>query len=63
MSIEIQNQSLDYLIDPSFQRVKIIFVLSIEDNARRTRHIGYFLPKVEMKGYNAKIDGKNFNKK
>ena len=26
----------------------------------RTSHSGYYLPKVEIKDYNVKIDGKNF---
>ena len=33
VSIERQNQYLDYLIDPSFQVVNRLFVLSFEDNA------------------------------
>ena len=33
---EISNQSLNYLIDPSFQGVSRLFVLSIENNAHRT---------------------------
>ena len=32
-SIERPNQYLDYLIDPSFQRVNILFVLSFENEA------------------------------
>ena len=32
-SIERSNQYLDYLINPSFQRVNRLFVLSFEDNA------------------------------
>ena len=36
ISTERPNQYLYYLIDPSFQRVNRLFVLSFEDNARRT---------------------------
>ena len=36
VTIQTQNQYLDYLIDPSFQGVKRLFVLSFEDNACRT---------------------------
>ena len=43
VSIERQNQHLNYLIDPSFQEVKKLFVLSFEDNSRRIRYAGYFL--------------------
>ena len=48
------------LIDPSFQGVNRLFVLSFENNAHRTRDIGYFLPKVEIKDYNAMIGEQNF---
>ena len=37
------------------------FVLSFENkNNNRTTHTVYCLPKVEIKDYNVKIDGKNF---
>ena len=49
ISIERPNEYLDYLIDPSFQGVNRLFVLSFQDNAHRTRHTGYFLAKVEIK--------------
>ena len=49
VSRERQNQYLDYLIDPRFQGVNRLFVLSFEDNAHRTGHTGYFLPKTEKK--------------
>ena len=36
ISTERENQYLDYLIDPSFQEVNRIVILSFEDEARRT---------------------------
>ena len=60
MSLERQNQYLDYLVDPSFQVVNRLFVLSFENNEYRTTHRGYFLPKIELKDYNVIIDGQNF---
>ena len=39
--------------------VNRLFVLSFEDNTHQTRHIGYFLSKVEIKDYNIMIDGQN----
>ena len=36
MFIETQNPYLDYLIDPSFKEVNILFVLSLEHNAHLT---------------------------
>ena len=56
VSIEVQNKYLNYLIDPIFQGVNMLFVLSFENNADRTTHMGYVLPKVETKDYNFEID-------
>ena len=58
--MEKQNRYLDYLFDPSFQRVNKPFALSFENKDDRVVHIRYFLPKVEIKDYNVMIDGKNF---
>ena len=55
-----QNRYLNHLINPSFQRVNRLFVLSFENENDRTSHSTYYLPKVEIKDYNVIIDGKNF---
>ena len=55
-----QNRYLDYLINPSFQGVNRLFVLSFENENDRTSHSTYYLPKVEIKDYNVMIDGRNF---
>ena len=55
-----QNQYLNHLVDPSFQGVNRLFVLSFETENGRTSHSNYYLPKVEIKDYNVMIDGKNF---
>ena len=60
ISPEIQNQYLDFLIDPSFQGVNRLFVLSFENQDNRKARTGYCLPKVEIKDCNIIIDGKNF---
>ena len=39
---------------------KIFFVLSFENNAKRTGKTGCFRLKVEIKNYNAVIKGQNF---
>ena len=46
VTIERQNQYLDHLVNPSFQGVNIVFILLFENNAVRTGHQKYFLPKV-----------------
>ena len=59
ISPERQNQYSDFLIDPSFQVVNRIFVLSFESEEDRKVHTGYYLPKVGIKDYNVMIDRKN----
>ena len=49
-----QNQYLNHLVDPSFQGVNRIFVLSFENENGSTSHSEYYLPKVEIKDYNVK---------
>ena len=57
---QAQTRYLDSLIDPSFQGVNKLFVLSFEYEEDRKVHTGYYLPKVEKKDYNM-IDGKTFS--
>ena len=42
VTIERQYHYLDYFIDPSFQGVNKLFVLSLEDKANRTGQTRYF---------------------
>ena len=46
ISTEAQNQYLDFLINPSFQGVNRLFVLSFENENYSTSHSNYYLPKV-----------------
>ena len=54
-----QNRYLNYLINPSFQGVNRLFVLSFENENDRVPHSTYYLPNVELKDYNVMIDGRN----
>ena len=54
-----QNRYLNHLINPSFQGVNRLSVLSFENEDDRTSHSTYYLPKVEIKYY-VMIDGRNF---
>ena len=56
----MKNRFLNHLINPSFQQVNRLFVLSFENESCRTSHSTYYLLKVEIKDYNVTIDGKNF---
>ena len=48
------------LIDPSFQGVNRLFVLSFKCDDGRKSYKQYYLPTVEIKDYNIMIDGRNF---
>ena len=47
-----QNRYLNHLVDPSFQGVNRLFVLSFENENDRTSHSTYYLLKLETKDYN-----------
>ena len=49
VSTQIQNQYLDFLIDPIFQGVNWLFVLFFENEENRKVHKGYYLPRVDIK--------------
>ena len=55
-----QNRYLNYVINPSFQGVNRLFVLSYENQNDRTSHSTYNLSKAEINNYNVMIDGRNF---
>ena len=54
---QAQNRYLYFLTDPSFQGVNRTFE---DDDDGRESHKQYYLPIVEIKGYNVMIDGRNF---
>ena len=54
-----QNRHLNYLVDPSLQRVKGLVILSFENKDDWTSHWNYHFPKVTIKDYTM-IDGKIF---
>ena len=54
-----QNRYLNHLINPCFQGVNKLFVLSFENEGDITSHSTYYPPKVEIKDYNVMIDSKN----
>ena len=44
-----QNRYLNHQVNPSFQGVNRLLVLSFENEKDRTSHSNYYLPKVEIK--------------
>ena len=55
-----QNQYLDFLINPSFQGINRLFLLSLENEVQRASYKRYYLPTREVKVHNVMIDGENF---
>ena len=55
-----KTKNLNYLIDPTFNKVNRLFVLSFENEEDRTSFSKYYVPKVEIKDFNVLIDGKSF---
>ena len=63
MTVQPQNNNLNYLIDPTFTNVNRLFVLSFtRNNAGDNRDFfsDYYVPNVEIKDFNVLIDGKSF---
>ena len=67
MTIQNNNNNLNYLIDPTFTNTNRLFVLSfkrIEENNVKKDYRGsfshYYVPKAEIKDFNVLIDAKSF---
>ena len=67
MTIQNNNNNLNYLIEPTLTNVNRLFVPSYErieeDNVKkdyRDSFSHYFVPKVQIKDLNVLIDGKSF---
>ena len=63
MTIQPQNNNLNYLIDPTFTKINRLFVLSFPRNNNtdsRYSYLNYYVPKVKINDFNVLIDGKSF---
>ena len=64
MSIQNNNNNLNYLIDPTFTNVNRLFVLSFERTEDhkdyRDSFSHYYVPKVQIKDFNVLTDGRSF---
>ena len=67
MTIQNNNNNLNYLINPTFTSVNTLFVLSFErieeNNVKkdyRDSFSHYYVPNIQIKDYNVLIDGKSF---
>ena len=59
-SNQTKTNNLFFLIDPTFNNVNRLFVLSFKNEEDRTAFLKYYTPIVEIKDFNVLIDGKNF---
>ena len=68
MTVQPQNNNLNYLIDPTFTNVNILFVIPFQriagENSTTKDHRDsfsyYYVPNVEIKEFNVLIDEKRF---
>ena len=60
MITQTKINNLNYLIDPTFNKVNRLFVLSFENKDDRFSFSKYFTPKVEIKDFNVLNNGKSF---
>ena len=60
MSNQDKTNDLNYLIDPTFNKVNKLFVLRVENEDDRTSFSKCYTPSVEIKDFNVLIDGKSF---
>ena len=61
MTNQTKNNNSNYLIDPAFTKVNILFVLSFENENDWTSFSKYYVPNVQIKDFNVLIDGKSFS--
>ena len=68
MTIQPQNNNVNYLIDPTFTNANRFFVLSFQRNAgenittkdHRDSFSHYYVPNIRIKDFIVLIDGKSF---
>ena len=63
MTIQTQNNNLNYLIDPTFTNINRLFALSFPRNNNtdsRQSFSNCYVPKVRISDFNVLIDGKSF---
>ena len=60
VTIQQQNTYLDFVVNPCFQGVNRLFVLSFQNNSGRSSYTRHYLPLIETKDYNVVNAGRNF---
>ena len=57
---QTKTNNLNYLIDPTFNKVNRLFVLSFKNEEDRTSFSKYYTPKVKIKDFIVLFDRKSF---
>ena len=57
MTKQTKTDNLNYLMDPTFNKVNRLFALSFENKDDRPFFPKYYTPKFETKGFNVLTDG------
>ena len=62
MTMQPENNNLNYLIDPTFTSVNRLFFCHLQETMQviRDSFSHYYIPNVEIKDFNVLIDGKSF---
>ena len=60
MTNQTKNNNLIYLIDPTFNKVNRLFVLSFENDNNITSFSNHYVANFKIKDFNFLIDGKSF---
>ena len=60
MTKQAKTNNLNYLIDPTVDKVNRLFVSSFEIEKDRASFSKYYTPKVQIKDFNVLVDGKSF---
>ena len=60
MTDQAKTNNLNYLTDPTLNKVNRLFVLQFENEDDSTSFLKYYTLEVEIKGFNVLINGKSF---
>ena len=60
ITTQTKNNNWDYLIDRTSRNINRLFVLSFRNIIAREPFLRYYMPLVEIKGFNELIDNKQF---
>ena len=60
MTNQTKTKNVNYLIDPTFNKVNRLLILWFENEEDRTSFSKYYTPNVQIRDFNVLVDGKSF---